>query len=100
MCALIEWCRLFKYLRFHDRLSIVTRTLEKGALEIGHFAIMFLIVLGMFGVIAHSTLGTKLEEFRTLYQSLESMLLFTVGDMATFRKVPAVAPILGPLIFW
>ena len=61
---------------------------------------MLFIVLGMFAIIAHSALGTKLEEFGTLYQSFESMLLFTVGEMTTFRKIPLVSPILGPLIFW
>ena len=50
-------------MRFHDRLSIVTKTLEKGAVEIAHFAIMLIIVLGMFTLIAHSSLGTTVEDF-------------------------------------
>ena len=87
-------------MRFHDRLSIVTKTLEKGAVEIAHFAIMLIIVLGMFTLIAHSSLGTTVEDFHTVSSSFTTMLLVTVGDMGTLGTVSAAAPFVGPLIIW
>lgn len=96
---LLSAVRMFKYLRFHERISIVTRTLETAASELAHFFIVFALVAFLFAQWGVQLLGSKLVEFSTPQATLTTLLRSLLGDF-DFDSISHDRGTLGEVFFW
>mmetsp|Transcript_22574 Transcript_22574/g.29562 ORF Transcript_22574/g.29562 Transcript_22574/m.29562 type:complete len:800 (+) Transcript_22574:336-2735(+) len=85
---------VFKALKFHKQVSLITDTLTKAMTDLIHFLVIFLFVHFLFSAIMWIMVGSQLEDYKTLSSSLSHMLLVTFGsfDFEALANANDVAP--------
>lgn len=73
---------MFKMLRFHGRVSLITETLTRALVELGHFVIVAGYVLIGYAFLAWQVLGTQVEEFRTMQGAVRGTCRWAVEILA------------------
>jgi hypothetical protein len=76
--------KLFEYLQFHKRISIITDTIQHSITELSHFFFMMIMVQFAYGFFAWHLLGSKLKDFRYYWYAMESMcrMMLVCGSVA------------------
>jgi hypothetical protein len=74
--------RMLKFLDFQKRLGVVTRTIQSATMDLFHFAILFLIVVGGYTVLGFVVFGSALDEFSSFSKSFETCFQLLMGEIA------------------
>ena len=82
LTLLLGVVRLFTLLQFHERMAIITNTIETAATELVHFMIIFSMVCGVYAVMGNNLLGSRIDEFTTLTRSFCAMLTLSIDPTA------------------
>jgi hypothetical protein len=94
----LNWFKTVFYLSMSPSFAILTKTLSKSANKIKEFMIMFFIILWGFAQAHTMVFGTHLRSYRTIGQSVFTLLRSLLGDF-DFEEMQYVHPIMGPLFF-
>lgn len=71
--------KFFKAFRANPKLQIATATLSKSSTDIVHFMVVFLAIFISFAMIAHTSFGHVLYEFRSLGASVNTCFEANLG---------------------
>jgi len=71
--------RLFKSFSAQPRLAVVTRSLQLASVDLIHFLIVFLSIIGVYAISAVTLFGRADDDFVTINRSLNSILLYMMG---------------------
>eukprot|EP00811_Abedinium_folium_P015950 NODE_248_length_3296_cov_7.873462.p1 GENE.NODE_248_length_3296_cov_7.873462~~NODE_248_length_3296_cov_7.873462.p1 ORF type:complete len:598 (-),score=132.90 NODE_248_length_3296_cov_7.873462:201-1994(-) len=72
--------RFFKTFEAQPRLSVVTKTLMNGAVDVFHFSAVFLTVFMIFSISAMMLFGTEIQEFSEITRAMNSVFVILLGD--------------------
>lgn len=95
----LNMIRVIIFFQFHDRLSIVTKTLGACAADLGHFLILFITLLVLFTYMGFKVLGHQVRDFRTMGWSLQTLCAMALGEL-DYDSIYVVAPVTGTIFFW
>jgi hypothetical protein len=73
--------RILKYLNFQERLSVVTRTIQDALVDLFHFIILFVIVVGSYTVLGWVAFGGVIQGFSSVADSFNSCFALLMGDL-------------------
>ncbi|XP_015784593.1 mucolipin-3 [Tetranychus urticae] len=98
---LLTWCNLLRYLNLFERFNIVTRTIQRAAVDIFKFTLVALIIFTGYCFSGWIVLGPYHLKFTTLSKASECLFsLLNADDMfATFESL-RIAPGINGLIIW
>lgn len=77
---LVMMYRVFSAYAGQPRLHVVTQTLSDAAVDLLHFLLIFLSVVAVFSVSAVLLFGRRLNEFVTIWRTMQSTLLAIKGN--------------------
>ena len=106
-CFLISGFRLFKYFADHPRLGEISKTMSRASIAIGHFLVVFIVMLLVFGCAGHflfayayptdwgsmsaSMIATiKMITGEISYKSLVAAYGSTTVDFQTAAEIPVM----------
>ncbi|CAL8144331.1 unnamed protein product [Orchesella dallaii] len=94
----LTWIKLFKYISINSTMAQLSNTMSRCATDVGGFAIMFFIVFFAFAQLGYLLFGSKVEDFRTFYDTVFTLLRCILGDF-NFRAIESANRVLGPIFF-
>lgn len=84
ICLLVAFFRLFKYLHFHPRLGIVSRTIANAWEHLLHFAVVLALVVLGYAVVGWIMFAERSPNFRTFSATIASVMeMLTAGTSFT-----------------
>eukprot|EP00928_Gymnodinium_smaydae_P039916 TRINITY_DN27166_c0_g1_i1.p1 TRINITY_DN27166_c0_g1~~TRINITY_DN27166_c0_g1_i1.p1 ORF type:complete len:720 (-),score=149.24 TRINITY_DN27166_c0_g1_i1:30-2189(-) len=99
--------KFFKGFQANRRLKVVTDTFKRAAVDIFHFAIVFLAIFIGFSLAGHLLFGPDIEGWSSMPRSINTAWVVLMGDyewyieaMASFDFVPAVPRPIMTMWFW
>jgi hypothetical protein len=72
--------RLFKYFQFQPRLAVITDSLIMAFKDGVHFALLFAVLLTLYGVWGHFMFGTQCPDWRTVSSSIVAVFRYMMYD--------------------
>ena len=72
--------RLFKYFQFQPRLAVITDSLIMAFKDGVHFALLFAVLLTLYGVWGHFMFGPQCPDWRSVNSSIVSVFRFMMYD--------------------
>lgn len=98
----INMIRAVLYFQFHQRLSIVTKTLSTCFADLIHFVILYFIMILLFGFMGFRAVGGLVREFRGYALCLNTLLGMSIGDMDSpgVDVIMQAEPVIGLVFFW
>ena len=72
--------RLFKYFQFQPRLAVITDSLIMAFKDGVHFALLFAVLLTLYGVWGHFMFGTQCPDWRSVNSSIVSVFRYMMYD--------------------
>jgi len=90
--------RVIKVLNFQPQMALMTNTVITAAPLLAHFLVLLLIVFFGFGFLAFFAFGDRIEEYRTMWESILQSFSLVNGGM-DWTQLIQVRPVLGPLFF-
>jgi hypothetical protein len=94
----LNWFKLISILSYDPQFGIVYNTLGRAASGVGGFSIIFFIIFYGFGQSHAMIFNGRLENFRTVTQSLFSLLRSLLGDF-DFEELQEANRYMGTLLF-
>jgi hypothetical protein len=95
----INIIRVVGYFTFHSRLAVISKTISHCRQDLVHFFIVFATLVFLFAYQAYVTLGHRLEGFKSLSWSLQSMAMLSIGEF-DHAQIYQASPIFGSIVFW
>lgn len=80
---LLSLVRIFKLLRFHERLALVTTTVMEAGTEMAHFLFIYSIVVVFYSVIGVQLFGRQLPGFVTFLDAVQSVAVIALNEFDT-----------------
>jgi len=85
----LHWCtvllgwfsslRFFRVFRASPRLNMLFRTLQRAAVDLAHFFLVFAVIFLGFAIIGHAIFGRQLHSFNNVGESVHTSFLFLWG---------------------
>eukprot|EP00937_MAST-01D_sp_MAST-1D-sp2_P000094 g94.t1 len=72
--------RLFRFFGLQPRLAVISESLGRASGDLGHFFIVFALVLVGFSAAAHQAFGPSVAAFRTIGDSVFSVVYMAMGE--------------------
>jgi len=94
----LNWFKLISILSYDPQFGIVYNTLGRAASGVGGFLVIFLIIFYGFAQAHAMVFGGRLENFRTIGQSMFSLLRSLLGDF-DFVQLQEAHGHMGPTLF-
>ena len=66
-------------LDFQPRMSLITRTLRKASVDLGHYVTLFFIIFVGYSTIATTLLGDRMTQFQTFSDSCTTLFMILMG---------------------
>ncbi|KAH9518592.1 hypothetical protein Btru_005724 [Bulinus truncatus] len=94
--SFLSTLQVLHLLRFNKRMSILGATMKLSATDLAPFSIVFAIVILAFASFCVLTFGSFLTDYRNVLQTLESLMLVSLGKF-DYESLYEVSPILTPV---
>jgi len=80
--------RVLKYCDFQPRLGLITHTFNRAGSDLGHIAILVIIITVFYSVLVHLSFGRERIQYATPINSMLTMInLLTYGDTTALEAV-------------
>eukprot|EP00928_Gymnodinium_smaydae_P025290 TRINITY_DN20198_c0_g2_i1.p1 TRINITY_DN20198_c0_g2~~TRINITY_DN20198_c0_g2_i1.p1 ORF type:complete len:863 (-),score=95.27 TRINITY_DN20198_c0_g2_i1:374-2905(-) len=79
--AYIQFIQMILNFSAHPRMAMLTSTMRRAALNMVHFCCVFFFLFCMLGFMAYWLLGSRLHEFGTFSDALQTQTKMIVGDI-------------------
>lgn len=89
-----------KYLRMSSRIYLPWSTMGRAMPNLLTFMIVFLGIMLSFVTVGHFVFGKKVDSFRTFGVSMESCMLFLLGEQEYAAALPAINSFISPIFFY
>jgi hypothetical protein len=96
--AFLTFFKMFQYLAFFPKLTLLFRTLSNAATDMFLFVLLFGVCFWGFQASFHLAFGSDIPEYRTLLQTAFSLTRLLMGDY-DFEKMYEVNSFLAPVLF-
>jgi polycystin 2 len=97
-CVFFAWVKMFKYVSFNKTMTQLSRTISRSSGDIGGFSVMFFIVFFAFAELGYLLFGTQLEDYRSVWTTVFTLVRFILGDY-NFKDLETANRLLGPVFF-
>ncbi|XP_062619009.1 polycystin-1-related protein-like [Saccostrea cucullata] len=91
--------KLLHLFRFNKRMSMIAGTLKYSTKELSAFSVVIIIVVIAFASWGYIMFGPKMFQYRNMFQSIETMLAFALGDF-DYLALERVNRVFGPIYFF
>lgn len=98
--AICVLARFFKAFRSNPRLSVVTRTLNIAAVDLGHFLLVFSVVFGVFVITGHIFFGGIIYEFADIWSAPHIAFEMVMGDFDLWTLTQGTDADYGVAVIW
>eukprot|EP00736_Rhodelphis_marinus_P001856 Rmarinus@m.13808 len=96
--ALLSFINVFKYLQLSAGLMSLWLTIGAALQDIAVFTVILGIITVGFGIQANLAFGFDLEEYRSIAESISSLMLILLGDF-DYNAMREVRPLFAPIFF-
>eukprot|EP00928_Gymnodinium_smaydae_P025289 TRINITY_DN20198_c0_g1_i3.p1 TRINITY_DN20198_c0_g1~~TRINITY_DN20198_c0_g1_i3.p1 ORF type:complete len:864 (-),score=121.85 TRINITY_DN20198_c0_g1_i3:123-2513(-) len=79
--AYIQFIQMILIFSAHPRMAMLTSTMKKAALNMFHFCCVFFLLFCMLGFMAYWLLGSRLHEFGTFSDALQTQTKMIIGEI-------------------
>merc|ERR1719482_888681 len=88
----------FKYMAISQKLSLVNRSLARGAPALATFGVIFMMLYMAFVMMGYQIFGPYVEGYSSIFASITSLFLSSAG-VVDYHDLAAGSPIFAPLFF-
>ncbi|GMH82829.1 hypothetical protein TrVE_jg2135 [Triparma verrucosa] len=99
--ALMSYCKVFKYLKFHRGITQFVETIYEATFEVTVFLTVLLVIIVSYGLSFHIAFGHVSRSYMDFAEALFTMFKSTMGQF-TIREIETVnssGRYLGPFLF-
>jgi len=89
--------KFFKAFTSNPRLRVVTDTFKKASVDFAHYGIIFVTIFLPFSIIGHVLFGNDIEQFSSIFSSVNTALLVVFGDFGWYTDVTSTLKLSGSL---
>jgi len=99
ICVLFLFFKMFKYAQLHPDTNMLWSVLSRSAADLGWFAIMLMIMLSAFGLVAQQMFGPYIFEYTSVVFSIRELGLLLLGQIDLESMQQAAGKYAGLLYF-
>ena len=99
LTAILMWLKLLRYLQLSARLSQLTQTIARAAIDMGNFMLIFLVVYTAYAQAFFMAFGMDVEAFSSYSNSFSQLFLIILGEF-DFDAMKDANPDMAPLLFF
>ena len=99
LSSILMWLKLLRFLQLSKRLSQLTQTIARAAIDMSNFMLIFLVVYIAYAQAFFMAFGMDIESFSSYSKSFSSLFLIILGDF-DFDAMTDANPEMAPLLFF
>lgn len=97
MCVLVGVMQLFKFFNLNPYMSMVWLVIGEAWAPITNYILLFITLLGSFGVAGHVLFGHQLRDYQFVDTAFNTLLRMTVGNL-DYSSLDSVRGYAAPLV--
>ncbi len=82
--------RVIVFLRIQPRCAILFKTIQLALDDLFHFLVVFTLIFGVAGMLAHWFFGTDYEAFATINMTMYTQFMMLIGEFPWLEGPPQV----------
>eukprot|EP00753_Platysulcus_tardus_P004835 PLAT12717.2.p1 GENE.PLAT12717.2~~PLAT12717.2.p1 ORF type:complete len:778 (-),score=265.90 PLAT12717.2:490-2781(-) len=95
---LVGFVKIFKFLTISKRMTLLWDTLESAFWELATMALVMMLIIVGYSLVAHVIFGSESDHFKTFSDSVGTLLRASLGDF-DYEEMKRVAPDVAPAFF-